>query len=82
MAVPTPITSYVTRWRQDPWTQGSYAYIPVGASFDDMLALRDPVDGRLFFADEATDPDFFGTAHGAMRSGLRAAKAIEPCASL
>jgi len=27
--------------------------------------LAAPVDGRLFFAGEATSPNFFSTAHGA-----------------
>jgi monoamine oxidase len=36
--------------------------------------LAAPVDGRLFFAGEATSPHFFSTAHGAHDSGKRAAK--------
>jgi monoamine oxidase len=28
----------------------------------------------LFFAGEATSPNFFSTAHGALESGFRAAK--------
>jgi len=32
------------------------------------------VDGRLFFAGEATSSEFFTTAHGARDSGERAAK--------
>ena len=35
--------------------------------------LAAPVDGRLFFAGEATSPNFFSTAHGARDSGERAA---------
>ena len=38
-----------------------------------MLAA--PVDNRLFFAGEATSPNFFSTAHGAYLSGLTAAEA-------
>ncbi|MBM3608561.1 MAG: hypothetical protein FJX29_08950, partial [Alphaproteobacteria bacterium] len=30
------------------------------------------VDGRIFFAGEATAPHYFSTAHGAHESGLRA----------
>ncbi len=29
---------------------------------------------RIFFAGEATSPDFFTTAHGAQQSGVRAAR--------
>jgi monoamine oxidase len=39
-----------------------------------MLAA--PVDGRLFFAGEATSPEFFSTAHGARDSGERAAEEV------
>ena len=35
-----------------------------------------PVDGRLFFAGEATSPHFFSTAHGAYESGVRAASEL------
>ena len=34
------------------------------------------VDGRLFFAGEATSPNFFSTAHGARDSGERAAREV------
>ena len=42
---------------------------------DDRMraVLAAPVDGRLFFAGEATSPNFFSTAHGARDSGERAA---------
>jgi len=38
--------------------------------------LAAPVDGRLFFAGEATSPEFFSTAHGARDSGERAAEEV------
>jgi monoamine oxidase len=38
--------------------------------------LAAPVDGRLFFAGEATSPHFFSTAHGARDSGDRAAEEV------
>jgi monoamine oxidase len=34
------------------------------------------VNDRLFFAGEATSPNFFSTAHGARESGERAAKEV------
>ena len=71
--VPAPTEAVVTRWREDPFALGSYSYIPVGASFDDLDALADPVDGKVFFAGEATSADYYGTAHGALISGLREA---------
>lgn len=63
-----------TAWLQDPWSRGSYSYALPGHA-DDRAVLAAPVDGRLFFAGEATSPNFFSTAHGAYMSGLAAADA-------
>ncbi len=74
--VPDPIATHVTRWRDDPWTRGSYSYLPVGSSPDDMRELGEPVDERLLFAGEATEPQLYATVHGALVSGLREARRI------
>ncbi len=61
-----------SRWAQDPFAHGSYSHaLPGHAGKRAVLAA--PVDGRLFFAGEATSPNFFSTAHGARDSGERAA---------
>ncbi len=39
-----------------PICPGSYSFIAVGSSPDDMHALGEPVGDRLMFAGEATDP--------------------------
>ena len=75
-AVPQPTDSLVTRWGSDPWTHGSYSYVPVGSSFDRYAALGEPIGDRVFFAGEATDPDHPATVHGAFLSGVRAAREI------
>jgi uncharacterized protein with NAD-binding domain and iron-sulfur cluster len=38
--------------------------------------LATPLGKSVFFAGEASNQDYFGTAHGAYLSGLRAAKEI------
>jgi monoamine oxidase len=63
-----------TGWLHDPWARGSYSYAAPGHA-DDRAVLAAPVDDRLFFAGEATSPNFFSTAHGAYISGLAAAEA-------
>jgi monoamine oxidase len=64
-----------SRWAHDPFARGSYSHaLPGHAGARAVLAA--PVDGRLFFAGEATSPNFFSTAHGARDSGERAAKEI------
>lgn len=63
-------------WGSDPWARGAYSWIPVGA-LDAPAALGAPIDGRLFFAGEATDTTGDpGTVHGAMKTGARAAEQI------
>jgi len=38
--------------------------------------LAEPLSGRLYFAGEATSNGHWGTVHGAIASGLRAAREI------
>ena len=72
-----------SRWAHDPFARGSYSHALPGHA-GDRAVLAAPVDGRLFFAGEATSPNFFSTAHGARDSGERAAgeviaaKSIQP----
>jgi polyamine oxidase len=73
---PNPTGSLVTRWAADPFARGSYSFIAVGSSPDDMEALGEPVGERLLFAGEATNPEFFATVHGAYLSGVREAERI------
>lgn len=61
-----------TRWAHDPFALGSYSHALPGHA-DDRAVLAAPVDDRLFFAGEATSPNFFTTAHGAQETGVRAA---------
>jgi monoamine oxidase len=61
-----------SRWAHDPFARGSYSHALPGHA-GDRAVLAAPIDGRLFFAGEATSPNFFSTAHGARDSGERAA---------
>lgn len=66
---------YESRWGHDPFARGSYSHALPGHA-GDRAVLAAPVDGRLFFAGEATSPTFFTTAHGARDSGERAVKEV------
>ena len=57
-----------SRWAHDPFARGAYSHALPGHAGDRAM-LAAPVDGRLFFAGEATSPNFFSTAHGARDSG-------------
>jgi monoamine oxidase len=60
-------------WARDPYARGAYSYARVGQS-PQRAVLAAPVEDRLFFAGEATSRADFSTAHGAYRSGVRAAE--------
>jgi len=64
-----------SRWAHDPWARGSYSHALPGHA-GDRAVLAAPVEGRLFFAGEATSPYFFSTAHGARDSGERAVREV------
>jgi monoamine oxidase len=63
-------------WQLDPHSLGGYTYVPKGAIHaSDELSV--PVETTLFFAGEHTDTSgHWGTVHGALRSGYRAARQV------
>lgn len=64
-----------TRWSSDPWARGAFSSALPGRGVP-RADLARPVEGRLFFAGEATSIRFAGDAHGAYLSGLSAAEQI------
>jgi monoamine oxidase len=67
--------SIVTAWTTDPWTKGSYSCALPGQAHQRKELAR-PLDDRLFFAGEATTVGDNSCCHGALRSGIRAAREI------
>jgi monoamine oxidase len=63
-----------TAWGHDPFALGSYSYAKPG-HFPARAALAEPVDDRLFFVGEACSEHDYSTAHGAFRTGVKAADA-------
>lgn len=74
--IPEPTDFQITRWASDPFARGSYSFCSVGSTPEMRRELARPLDGKLFFAGEATSVDYYGTADGAYQSGLRAAEEI------
>jgi monoamine oxidase len=68
--------AYFHDWDSDPFSRGAYSYVKAGGEgWQETLGA--PVDDTLFFAGEATDiTGNNGTVHGAIASGIRAAKQI------
>ncbi len=88
-SVPEPTSFRFTRWGQDKYSRGSYTFLPPGATDQDFHLLQTPINGngdslllegsetmRLFFAGEHTTALHPSMAHGAMLSGMRAAKEV------
>lgn len=69
-----PITAYpVSRWAEDPWSQGSWSLIGRNGTPHDRTTLGTPIGTRLRIAGEATHPTRAGMTHGAYEQGLAAA---------
>ncbi|WP_217184908.1 FAD-dependent oxidoreductase [Streptomyces sp. AC495_CC817] len=71
-----PLAFARSAWTTDPFALGSMSFTPVGVQASAREALAAPVDGRLFFAGEATDVEAPGTLSAALRSGVRAAEEL------
>lgn len=74
--IPDPVSAVVTRWQDDPFARGSYAYMTLGATTADHDDLAEPVDGVLHLAGEATWTDDPATVTAALCSGHRAAERV------
>ncbi|WP_338845317.1 FAD-dependent oxidoreductase [Massilia sp. W12] len=72
--IPQPLDWQITRWAADPYARGAYSYNALGSTPGMRKTLAAPLEKRLFFAGEASEQQYFGTAHGAYLSGLRAAR--------
>ncbi len=67
------IATAVSRWQSERYIRGGYgAALPGLAS--KRADLGKPVGERLFFAGEATSPEYFSTCHGAWLTGAAAAE--------
>ena len=69
------IRGFTYNWNEDPYSAGSYSYPGVGGS-NSPAHLAKPLNDRLYFAGEATNTGHWGTVHGAIQSGRRAARQI------
>ena len=67
---------YLHNWQKDPFANGAYSYIPVGG-LEAQALLAQPVAATIFFAGEATNTEgHHGTVHGALATGIRAAREV------
>eukprot|EP00731_Ephydatia_muelleri_P010985 Em0005g1571a len=73
VTVPKPLGHLLSRWGADPCAMMSYSYVAVGGSGEDYDIMAEEVDGRVFFAGEATNRQHPQTVTGAYLSGIREA---------
>ena len=67
------VKGHATAWGQDPYSLGAYAAAQPG--YNRMRReLRRTIEGRLYFAGEATHNEWAGQLPGAYLSGVRAAR--------
>ncbi len=70
------VSAHLHPWNTDDLAVGAYSYVRAGG-LAGSRRLSSPVENTLFFAGEHTDvTGHWGTVHGAVRSGLRAAQQI------
>lgn len=73
-AVPAPIAVRVTKWQDDPYSRGSYAFMTPGTLTTDHERIAAPIGDVLHLAGEATWTDDPATVTAALCSGHRAAE--------
>jgi len=77
ISIPEPMSHLITRWNSDPFSRGSYSFNKLGVNPDtDFRDILTTHGGRVQFAGEHTNRDYFGTVLGAYYSGISAAKRI------
>ncbi|XP_058033863.1 lysine-specific histone demethylase 2 isoform X2 [Ahaetulla prasina] len=74
--VPDPVKYFITRWSKDPWIQMAYSFVKTGGSGEAYDILAEDIQGKIFFAGEATNRHFPQTVTGAYLSGVREASKI------
>lgn len=68
--------SVITRWDQDIFAQGAYSFYQVGTEKEHFQKLATPINSKLYFAGEHTEPKDNSNAHGAFKSGAEAGLSV------
>ncbi|GAB2555587.1 NAD(P)/FAD-dependent oxidoreductase [Leucobacter ruminantium] len=79
--IPGPSHARITRWQDDEWSRGAYAYMTVGSAPEDHDRIAEPIGSGpggpvLHLAGEASWTDDPATVSAALLSGHRAAERV------
>lgn len=79
--IPAPSHVRITRWQDDEWSRGAYAYLTVGSAPEDHDRIAAPIGSGpggpvLHLAGEASWTDDPATVSAALLSGHRAAERV------
>ncbi|XP_064596763.1 LOW QUALITY PROTEIN: lysine-specific histone demethylase 1B-like [Liolophura sinensis] len=74
--VPDPEKYFVTRWRDDRYAHMAYSFLPVGVDGSAYDVMAEEVNGKVYFAGEATSRAHPQSVTGAYLSGIREANKI------
>ena len=70
------LASWLHNWERDPFSRGAYSYMAVGGN-ESPAKLARPIKRTIYFAGEASEYEgACATVHGALRTGLRAAREL------
>jgi monoamine oxidase len=69
-------TGRIVRWHQKRYSKMGYSFLPVGCPPTMRDRLAEPIGSTLFFGGEATNRAQPSTVHGALESGIRAAREV------
>jgi monoamine oxidase len=71
------VEAHIQDWSKEPFIGGAYSYPVVFGGLQHREELARPLDGRVYFAGEATHYEgHAGTVHGALESAIRAVEEI------
>ncbi|KAK1621999.1 amine oxidase [Colletotrichum phormii] len=76
--IPEPVDFYHHNWTREPWAYGSYSNWPPALTLEMHQNIRANI-GNLWFAGEATHPQYFGFLKGAYYEGKNAGEAVAGC---
>ncbi|XP_063709329.1 spermine oxidase-like [Culicoides brevitarsis] len=88
-SITNPTKVYHSRWYANPFVRGALSYPTLkshqnGCQNSDLAPILKSTEGKanVFFAGEATSQNYYGSVHGAIDSGVEAAKNIMTSGSI